>query len=66
MVAASHVLAVLGWGACFPRAVPVILAGAGDVAVEPASPGGIALVILAAVVGMLATIIWWERADQTG
>jgi len=66
MVAASQVLAVLGWGAWFPWAVPAILAGAGGVAVEPVGPGGIALVILAAVVGMIATIIWWERADQTG
>ena len=66
MVAASQVLAVLGWGAWFPWAVPAILAGAGGVAVEPVGPGGIALVVLAAVAGLGATIAWWERADQTG
>ena len=65
-VAASQVLAVLGWGAWFPWAVPAILAGAGGVAVEPVGPGGIALVILAAAVGIIATVTWWERADQTG
>jgi ABC-2 type transport system permease protein len=37
-VAASQVLAVLGWGAWFPWAVPAILAGAGGVAVEPVGP----------------------------
>jgi hypothetical protein len=36
------------------------------VAVEPVGPGGIALVVLAAVVGIVATVAWWERADQTG
>jgi ABC-2 type transport system permease protein len=65
-VAASQVLAVLGWGAWFPWAVPAILAGAGGVAVEPVGPGGIAMVILAAVLGIMATITWWDRADQTG
>jgi ABC-2 type transport system permease protein len=66
MVAASQVLAVLGWGAWFPWAVPAILAGAGGVAVEPVGPGGIAMVVLASVVGIVATVAWWERADQTG
>ncbi len=66
MVAASQVLAVLGWGAWFPSAVPAILAGAGGVAVEPVGPGGIALLVLAAAVDILATVAWWERADQTG
>jgi ABC-2 type transport system permease protein len=65
-VAASQILAVLGWGAWFPWAVPAILAGAGGVEVEPVGPGGIAMVGLAAVVGIVATVTWWERADQTG
>ena len=66
MIAASQVLAVLGWGAWFPWAVPAILAGAGGAAVEPVGPGGIVMVLLTAVVGIVATIVWWERADQTG
>ena len=66
MVATSQVLAVLGWGAWFPWAVPAILAGAGGAAVEPVGPGGIAMALLAAAVGMIATITWWDRADQTG
>ena len=28
--------------------------------------GGIAMVVLAAAVGIVATVAWWERADQTG
>ncbi len=65
-VAASQVLAVLGWGALFPWAVPAILAGAGGAQVEPVGPAGVALVGLAAVVGIIATVTWWEHADQTG
>ena len=65
MVAAAQVLAVLGWGAWFPWAVPAILAGAGGVEVEPVGPVGIAVVLLTASVGLVATVAWWERADQT-
>jgi ABC-2 type transport system permease protein len=65
-IAASQVLAVLGWGAWFPWSVPALLAGAGGSAVEPVTPGGVALVVLTAIAGMVATIAWWEHADQTG
>src|SRR4051795_13569771 len=47
-------------------AVPAILAGAGGVAAEPVGPGGIELAILAAAARIIATVTWWERADQTG
>ena len=66
MIALSQVLAVLGWGAWFPWSVPAILAGAGGTQVEPVTFGGVALVGLMALAGLVATITWWERADQTG
>jgi hypothetical protein len=53
-------------GAWFAWAVPAILAGAGGAAVEPVGPGGIAMVVLDSVVGIVATVAWWDRADQTG
>lgn len=65
-IVASQVLAVLGWGAWFPWSVPALLAGAGGSAVEPVTVGGVIVVLLAVLAGMVATIIWWERADQTG
>ena len=65
-IVASQILAVLGWGAWFPWSVPAIVAGAGGAAVEPVGPGGVAMVVLAAILGLAATVDWWERADQTG
>jgi ABC-2 type transport system permease protein len=65
-IAASQILAVLGWGAWFPWSVPAIVAGAGGAAVEQVGPGGVALVVLVAILSLAATVAWWERADQTG
>jgi ABC-2 type transport system permease protein len=62
----AQFLSVLGWGSWFPWSVPLILAGAGGTAVDPVSPGGIVLVVAVGVVGLVAAIAWWERADQTG
>lgn len=65
-IALSQILAVLGWGAWFPWSVPAILSGAAGAEVEPVTLGGVAMVALAALAGLGATIAWWERADQTG
>ena len=65
-IALSQILTVLGFGSWFPWAVPAILAGAGGVAVEPVGAGAIVIVVLVASAGVMATIAWWERADQTG
>jgi len=65
MIALSQILTVLGFGSWFPWAVPAILAGAGGVVVEPVTAGAIVVVGLVALGGVLTTITWWERADQT-
>ena len=66
MVALSQILTVLGWGAWFPWAIPALLSGAGGAAVEPVTPAGVLVLLVAAAAGVLATIAWWGRADQTG
>ena len=66
MVALSQILTVLGWGAWFPWAVPALLSGAGGAAVEPVTPAGVFVLLVVAAAGLLATIAWWDRADQTG
>jgi ABC-2 type transport system permease protein len=65
-IVASQILAVLGWGAWFPWAVPAVLAGAGGAAVEKVTGAAVVLVIVVASLGLSATLIWWDRADQTG
>jgi len=65
-IVASQILAVLGWGAWFPWSVPAVIAGAGGADVEPVGPGGITVVLLTAMLGLAATVVWWERADQAG
>jgi ABC-2 type transport system permease protein len=65
-IVASQILAVLGWGHLFPWSVPAILAGAGGAEVKAVSFEGIALAVVVVLVGLAATVAWWERADQTG
>jgi ABC-2 type transport system permease protein len=66
MVAVAQILTVLGWGAWFPWAAPALLAGAGGTAVEPVTPLAVIIVLVVAAAGLVATIAWWGRADQTG
>jgi ABC-2 type transport system permease protein len=66
MVALAQILTVLGWGAWFPWAVPALLAGAGGTTVEPVTASGAIVLLGVAGAGVLATIAWWARADQTG
>jgi ABC-2 type transport system permease protein len=65
-VVAAQVLAVLGWGAWFPWAIPAVLSGAGGPDEAAVSGVGYGLVALTALVGAVACLGWWERADQTG
>jgi ABC-2 type transport system permease protein len=65
-VALAQIVAVLGWGAWFPWSVPAILAGAGGADVEPVTLGGVAVCLVTAAIGLVATMAWWQRADQTG
>jgi ABC-2 type transport system permease protein len=56
----ANLVEILGWGAYFPWAVPGLYAqGKGDLA-----PISYAIAVLTGAVGMLATYLWWQRADQ--
>jgi ABC-2 type transport system permease protein len=66
VIVVSQVLTVLGWGAWFPWSVPALLAGAGGTSVEPVTLSGVVLVLVVAAAGLAATMLWWDRADQTG
>jgi ABC-2 type transport system permease protein len=62
----AQVLATLGWGAWFPWAVPALVAGLTGPDGEVATSGSFVVVAAVVVVGLGATVAWWERADQTG
>lgn len=65
-IAAAQILAVLGHGAVFPWAVPAIVSGAAGPDGEVASVASYVIVGLTVLAGLVATIAWWQRADQTG
>ncbi len=65
-VVLAQVVAAAGWGEYFPWAIPALYAGmAGP---EDAQLGAIsyAIVVGTAVIGVLGTLWWWERADHAG
>ena len=65
-LAIAQVLGVLGWAAWFPWAVPVLVVGAAGPASETATGASVAVVVLTALLGLVATVVWWQRADEAG
>jgi ABC-2 type transport system permease protein len=57
---AANIVGLAGWGEYFPWAVPGLLAQ-GEASLSAASYW---VVVLTGLVGMLATYLWWMRADQ--
>ncbi len=52
--------------AWFPWSVPALVSGAAGPDAEAVSAGGVAIVAVTALLGIVATLLWWRRADQTG
>jgi ABC-2 type transport system permease protein len=64
-LAFASILSVLGWGDRFPWAVPMLVSGMGG---EQATPPGLfsyAIVLVTGLAGTVATMAWWQTADQT-
>jgi len=58
---AANLVAILGWSAYFPWAVPGFYAqNQGDLALA-----SYLIAVLTAVAGMFATYLWWQRTDQS-
>jgi ABC-2 type transport system permease protein len=57
----TNVVALIGWGEYFPWAVPGLYAeGKGGL-----TPASYWIVFLTALAGIIATYVWWMRADQS-
>ena len=64
-VAFAQIAVATGWGDWFPWAVPAMVSQAGGP--RPAQLGLHSYIVVAvvSVAGLVATLIWWRRADQT-
>lgn len=63
-MALAQIAGVLGWGDWFPWFVPALLANLGEPRAAPIAVHSYTLVLLACLVGALATFAWWRSADQ--
>jgi ABC-2 type transport system permease protein len=65
LVVLAQLVAAAGWGEFFPWAIPALHAGMSGP--NDAQMGFIsyALVLATSLLGVLATLLWWELADQT-
>ena len=64
-VVVTQIITWAGWGEFFPWAVPALYAGMGTVSSGHLGAISYMLVMLICLVGIIATLLWWERADQT-
>jgi len=65
-IVAAQVLVVLGWGSVFPWAVPALVSGAAGADALDVPAASYVIVLAAGLIGLVATIAWWERTDHTG
>ncbi len=61
----ANVAAIMGWGDWFPWAVPALFSGAAGSRTEQLGYHSYVIVIVASLIGLVATFYWWRNADQT-
>lgn len=61
----SQVIAATGWGDWFPWSVPALFSGVVGPRAEQLGVHSYILVIIAGIIGLVATFYWWLNADQT-
>jgi ABC-2 type transport system permease protein len=65
-LALANIVSFLGWGDWFPWAVPILVSGMAQAYADQVGLHSLVVVLVASLAGILATLIWWQRADQTG
>ena len=61
----AQVLAAAGWGLKFPWSIPALMSGVAGEATPLVGLGSHLLVLLTGCAGIIATLGWWQRADQS-
>jgi ABC-2 type transport system permease protein len=64
-LAFANLISILGWGDWFPWAVPLLVSGMVKPDADQVGLHGYLVVLLAFLVGVVATFAWWRSADQT-
>lgn len=65
LLIAAQIVAAAGWGEYFPWAVPALHAGMAGPEAGQMGVISYGLVVATSLAGIGATLLWWERADQT-
>lgn len=60
----AQVVAAAGWGDYFPWSIPALRAGMAGEQFTQLSAISYMIVLLTSLLGVVATFVWWERADQ--
>ena len=60
----AQLVAAAGWGEYFPWSIPALYSGMAGPAYADIGAASFLIVALVGLAGLLATIAWWELADQ--
>lgn len=60
----AQIIAAAGWGGYFPWSVPALYAGMAGPEYAHLGIVSYVIVLLASLLGMFGTFVWWELADQ--
>ncbi len=64
-VALAQIAVITGWGDWFPWSVPALFSGAVGPRAELLGTHSYVIVLLASLMGLSATFMWWRKADHT-
>ncbi|MBN1190528.1 MAG: ABC transporter permease [Dehalococcoidales bacterium] len=65
LLLAAQVLGVMGWGDYFPWSIPALHGTQTETSSGQTSIISYLIVMLTGIAGLVATFVWWNRADQT-
>jgi len=65
LLIAAQIVAAAGWGEYLPWSVPALYAGMAGPEAGQMGVVSYALVVATSLAGVVATLLWWEWADQT-